>query len=314
MFALIVGFAAIYSAFSIIASWIQESIAGAVKLRSKTLISGIEAMLDDPNNQAVVDALRGQLLQQPSIAAAYDSKGRPPSYLSSNQFSLGVTGMLGAGGAIADTAAQAFAQVCNGINGMQASRLKDALTRIANQAAGDYTAFVAGIEKWFDDEMDRVSGWYRRQSQVILVFIAIAVVAFFNVDSITLFSQLRTTPLVIDASKLTDNAQGYTYVTAQVLQNIKFGWFPDPAVCSPAPPPAASSTTPPKGGPANEPALICRKLEGWDLASYIAVKLLGLAVSALALMLGAPFWFDALSRFVSVRNTGDVPKKSPAGS
>ncbi len=302
MFALIVGFAAVYSAFSIIASWIQESIAGAVKLRSNTLISGIEAMLDDPNNQAVVGALRGQLLQQPSIAAAYDNKGRPPSYLSSNQFSLAVTGMLSAGGAITTTAAQAFTQVCNGINGMQASRLKDALNRIANQAAGDYGAFVAGIEKWYDDEMDRVSGWYRRQSQVILVFIAIAVVAFFNVDSITLFSQLRSTPLVIDASRLTDNAQGYTYVTAQVLQNIKFGWFPDPAVCSPAPPPA------------NQPALICRKLEGWDLASYIAFKLLGLAVSALAIMLGAPFWFDALSRFVSVRNTGDVPKKSSTGS
>lgn len=300
MFALIVGFAAVYSAFSIIASWIQESIAGAVKLRSNTLISGIEAMLDDPNNAAVVGALRGQLLAQPSIAAAYDSKGRPPSYLSSNQFSLAVTGMLSAGSAITTTAAQAFTQVCNGINALQASRLKDALTRIANQAAGDYGAFVGGVEKWFDDEMDRVSGWYRRQSQVILVFIAIAVVAFFNVDSITLFSQLRSTPLVIDASKITDNTQGYTYVTAQVLQNIKFGWFPDSAVCTPA--------------PANEPGLICRKLDGWDLVAYIAFKLLGLAVSALAIMLGAPFWFDALGRFVSVRNTGGVPKKSSAGS
>ncbi|HEY6326651.1 MAG TPA: hypothetical protein VIW73_09105 [Candidatus Cybelea sp.] len=305
MLALIVGFAAVYSAFSIIASWIQESIAGAVKLRSKTLISGLEAMLDDPNNKAVVDALRGQLLQQPSIAAAYDSKGRPPSYISSNQFSLAVTGMLGAGGAISATAGEAFTQVSNGINGMQASRLKDALNRVANQAAGDYSAFVGGVEKWFDDEMDRVSGWYRRQSQVILVFIAIATVAFFNLDSITLFSQLRTAPLVIDASKLTDNAQGYTYVTAQVLQNIKFGWFPDPAVCPPAPPP-----TPAKPAP-----LPCHKLgDSGDWASYAFFKLLGLAVSALALMLGAPFWFDALGRFVSVRNTGDVPKKSSAGS
>src|SRR5579871_2980597 len=313
MLALIVGFAAVYSAFSIIASWIQESIAGALKLRSKTLISGIEAMLDDPNNKTVVDALRGQLLQQPSIAAAYDNKGRAPSYLSSNQFSLAVTGMLSTAGAIAATAADAFTQVCNGINGLQASRLKDALTRIANQAAGDYSAFVGGVEKWYDDEMDRVSGWYRRQSQVILVFIAIGTVAFFNVDSITLFSQLQSTPLVIDASKLTDNTQGYAYVTAQVLQNIKFGWFPDPAVCAPAPPPAVS-TAPPQPSSANSIPLLCRKLAGWDLVSYIAFKLLGLTVSALALMLGAPFWFDALGRFVSVRNSGDVPKKSSAGS
>jgi hypothetical protein len=305
MLALIIGFAAVYSAFSIIASWIQESIAGAVKLRSNTLISGIEAMLDDPKNKAVVEDLRGQLLQQPSIAAAYDSKGRPPSYLSSNQFSLGVTGMLSAGSAVATTVDQAFTQVCNGINGMQASRLKDALNRIANQAAGDYDAFVGGVEKWFNDEMDRVSGWYRRQSQIILVFIAIATVAFFNVDSITLFSQLRSTPLVLDASKLTDNGQGYTYVTAQVLQGIKFGWFPDPELCSATPAPSPAGQTP-------QP---CRKLvNNGDWAAYVGFKLLGLAVSALALMLGAPFWFDALGRFVSVRNSGDVPKKHPSAS
>ena len=117
---------------------------------------------------------------------------------------------------------------------MQASRLKDALNRIANQAAGDYNAFTMGVEKWFDDEMDRVSGWYRRQSQKILGFIAIAVVLGFNIDSITLFSQLREHPPLIDAAKLVDNAQGYAYLTTQVLENVRFGWNPDPALCMPA--------------------------------------------------------------------------------
>lgn len=311
MLAFIVGFAAVYSAFSIIASWIQESIAGAVKLRSNTLISGIEAMLDDPNNKTVVNALRARILGQPSVAAAYDNKGRPPSYLSANQFSLAVTGMLNTGSAITTTAGQAFTQVCDGINALQASRLKDALNRIANQAAGDYNAFVSGVEKWFDDEMDRVSGWYRRQSQIILAFISIAVVAFFNLDSITLFSQLRSTPLVIDAANLTDNTQGYTYLTAQVLQSIKFGWFPDSALCGPAPSPKPPAT--PNG--ANSTSITCRQLaKSEDWFSYIAFKLLGLGMSALAIMMGAPFWFDTLSRFVSVRNSGDVPKKSSSGS
>jgi hypothetical protein len=40
------------------------------------------------------------------------------------------------------------------------------------------------------------------------------------------------------------------------------------------------------------------------------VKLLGWLMTALAALFGAPFWFDTLQRFVSLRGTGDPPAEA----
>ena len=53
---------------------------------------------------------------------------------------------------------------------------------------------------------------------------------------------------------------------------------------------------------------------GWqaapdDVLEWLT-KIVGLMVTALALSLGAPFWFDALNRLVSVRDSGKSPDAS----
>jgi hypothetical protein len=42
------------------------------------------------------------------------------------------------------------------------------------------------------------------------------------------------------------------------------------------------------------------------------VKLAGWFVTALALSLGAPFWFDTLSKFINIRGTGVKPDRADA--
>jgi hypothetical protein len=39
-------------------------------------------------------------------------------------------------------------------------------------------------------------------------------------------------------------------------------------------------------------------------------KLAGLLATALAVSLGAPFWFDLLQKFLNIRTAGPVPAKS----
>jgi hypothetical protein len=41
-------------------------------------------------------------------------------------------------------------------------------------------------------------------------------------------------------------------------------------------------------------------------------KLAGLLMTGLALSLGAPFWFDVLTRFVNVRSAGTKPDRADA--
>jgi hypothetical protein len=47
----------------------------------------------------------------------------------------------------------------------------------------------------------------------------------------------------------------------------------------------------------------------WSLhyARWVFYKLFGLMISVLAVSLGAPFWFDTLSKFVNVRSSGTPP-------
>jgi hypothetical protein len=55
---------------------------------------------------------------------------------------------------------------------------------------------------------------------------------------------------------------------------------------------------------------------GWNFGSSDAsvtfwlAKLAGLAITAVALSLGAPFWFDLLSKFMKIRGTGDKPQRT----
>jgi len=45
--------------------------------------------------------------------------------------------------------------------------------------------------------------------------------------------------------------------------------------------------------------------------SWWLLKAMGLLLTAGAASLGAPFWFDVLNRFMSVRSTGKAPEEAP---
>lgn len=70
---------------------------------------------------------------------------------------------------------------------------KDTLNIITyhlNEAAGDLDVFKYRIEKWYNDTMDRVSGWYKRNTQFYLLFIGFVMAIGLNIDSIEITNYL----------------------------------------------------------------------------------------------------------------------------
>ena len=51
--------------------------------------------------------------------------------------------------------------------------------------SGEAKAFQHAAEQWFDDSMERVSGWYRCKVQLMLFVIATIVVVLLNADTLT---------------------------------------------------------------------------------------------------------------------------------
>jgi hypothetical protein len=172
-------------------------------------------------------------------------------------------------------------------------------------------AFRRNLEGWFSHAMDRVSGWYKRWTQQILLVLAILIVLISNADTVMLVQRLSQ-----------DNALRASLVAAaqDAAKSL-------PDLGSPA------GTSPDNAAPQTEDGRIQLVIEkaqslklpvGWSLdsrdpgyfrppelslnfAGWALYKLFGLLITMFAVSLGAPFWFDVLSKVVNIRGAGIPP-------
>jgi hypothetical protein len=64
--------------------------------------------------------------------------------------------------------------------------LEEALITLIDEADGNFNRALKNIEDWYDSAMDRVSGWYKRHVQLILIIVGIVVAFLINADSVNI--------------------------------------------------------------------------------------------------------------------------------
>ncbi len=69
---------------------------------------------------------------------------------------------------------------------------KPALQSLAKNAGDDVGAFRTSVEHWYDDHMDRVSGWYKRHVAKITLAVGAVLVLLLNVNALTIGRTLYT--------------------------------------------------------------------------------------------------------------------------
>src|SRR5262249_11224544 len=82
-------------------------------------------------------------------------------------------------------------------------------------------------------------------------------------------------------------------------------FFPAPQACIASP--GVYKPSPDVNKPAEYQSVVYKCQLGW----WIIPTILGWGITALAIMLGAPFWFDVLNKFMVVRSTIKPKEKSP---
>ena len=88
------------------------------------------------------------------------------------------------------------------IAGIQNPELRRALSSLFDQANHEAAKFEKALETWFNESMDRVSGWYKRWIQYWLFGLGLALAAAANVDTIHIIGALSTDPkMQLDAAK-----------------------------------------------------------------------------------------------------------------
>ena len=221
---------------------------------------------------------------------------------------------------LATRAKQGLKAINDGLAQVKAANpyLGTSLQNLWTRAGSDFTKFRKEVEDWFDREMSRVSGWYSRWAQWIMIAVAFVIVVSLNVSAVTIGKALWTDPTLrtttADAaqqivSTSTTTAPTTTTSTTVGTSNAS---TTNPATPSPttAPPPTIAPAP-----PANSQTLQGIGLPiGWNSTAwpglnwYLGLHLLGIIMVAIAASFGAPFWFDLLNRLVNLRAAGKPPR------
>jgi hypothetical protein len=208
-------------------------------------------------------------------------------------------------------------------------QVKEGLVTLIDAAGSDVAKARENIEQWFNSTMERVSGWYKRRTQLIILILGFGIAAVFNIDSIVMAGRLATDKSLRES--LVAASEEYakaSAASAAASPAVTPSASPSPASSEPSPTPAASPS-PTKAEQTFEDDY--KRLEnlglpiGWDTTEANKLlsqgvltnkrawtrKLIGLLITALAVSLGAPFWFDLLNKFMVVRSTIKPHEKSP---
>lgn len=166
--------------------------------------------------------------------------------------------------------------------------------------------FQENLEDWFNDAMDRVTGWYKRWTQAILLGFALFVVVMMNADSIMLIQSFSNdkdlrAAVAQAAQRITANQTNLDTVRETIQKEtnalqLPLGWSMDWNDARHIP-----GITEYGYDNYSKGELFRIIVGGWIL------KILGLAISIFAVSMGAPFWFDTLSKFVNLRGAGTPP-------
>jgi hypothetical protein len=317
-----VGVVFIFLLLSVFATTINELILSLFNMRGKDLLLGIQTLLDDKSATGLVQKVynHGQVFGL--FRGEFDPKkgGNLPSYIPSENFAI----------ALLNSIAQPFSEMTSGSTAIQpvstithafetaaaalaenkaTEKVGKPLVSMMGMAGNDAEKMQKSVEAWFNSGMDRISGHYKYRTQWILFWVGIVLAVSMNVDAIGIVRELSkdTTlrqSIVAAAQPTRDPVSPAVSADVPIDKRIKaakdsFDEIGDLGM--------------PIGWPQGDPKARTPKEKLAKCFNWITGRpsmLLGWLLSAIAISLGAPFWFDALNKIMVVRSTVKPREKS----
>ncbi|MEZ4986206.1 MAG: hypothetical protein R2795_14400 [Saprospiraceae bacterium] len=292
----VIGIVFVLLLLSLLATTIMELLASFFHLRGRNLTKALHNMLasTDKDEQLLKEFKKNSLFRH--LSQQYTSvKQGPPSYMDSSTFQSILFDIILKG--------EGVDKLKDKIDVLPDEDLKNVLNQLLRDADNELDKFKGNIEKWYDDVMDRASGWYKRYTQKILIGVGIFIALVFNADTFTIYQKLGNDPQTLQ--QLVNMAENYASTSNELAPNALSPNF-------------ETSLSNLQNMIEGELNTVRTPLGlGWsdaqfaEFESYEAydwlTKVLGYLVTALAISLGAPFWFDLLRKIVNIRASGAKP-------
>ncbi|MEI6330736.1 MAG: hypothetical protein WCP16_15965 [Pseudanabaena sp. ELA645] len=183
--------------------------------------------------------------------------------------------------------------------------------------------FKKEIETWFDRSMERSSGVYKRNARGFAFLIGFVLAVTLNADTFYIISRLSKDDALRNSivSTSTELVQNVESTNPNVIERVKdnvdqslseitlpIGWndnILEEQLQIPTPI-KENETLEEKQKREKEKERRKAKFFGRSVHPVV-IMIMGWLVTATAIMMGAPFWFDFLGLFINVRNTGSRP-------
>ncbi len=215
--------------------------------------------------------------------------------------------------------------------------IKRSLLYLLDQSEGSLDRFKAGVKSYYDEIMDHVTGWYKRHMQAWLLAVGLIIAMIFNANSLKVYNRLSDDPELraslvqqatqyveqnrqllydslllrldpadqLDSAQLAHRIESLNGVMDSIIRGdlerlrspLGLGWergFLQPEW----------QTDPATTHWIALPPRLYFLYAIWD-------NLFGWLITALAICLGAPFWFDLLKKLVNIRNAPRPPDEKP---
>lgn len=334
---LIIGMFFIYFVLSIICTVVLEIFANALNMRAKNLNGWVRETFntgqlgDKVLNHRLIDGLTRE--------------GRIASYIPAKNFITAVLDIVYSNREGADsknvdpyTVEQLKAAIAT--TSLLSEEAKRFILQQITDANDDLDKARKEIEEWYEQSMTRIAGGYKKQAQKYLLVIAAGITLFANADSLTLFRYLYDNPA--EAEKITLAAEQAVHDSVLYKQYLQSNANIELLVKK-----ATKDSTVNKDSLAaviDHQEEIAKGLKttdslykslkdmglplGWETEKYKnckgeeessiiwlrngenwLMKIAGLIITALALTLGAPFWFEQLNKLVNMRTSGIKPEQ-----
>ncbi|MDH5346271.1 MAG: hypothetical protein OEW13_00065 [Nitrospira sp.] len=296
-----IGLTLVYLGASLFVTVLNEYIAQTLNLRGKQLHDSLKKLISDQSVKTI-------LMQSPALRPFFDTnRNNAPSYLDPNILAQLLVGGL----ADPSVTGKTIEQVSGAIEKLPDSNLKTQLQALVRTAGSTADTLVTAVSDWINRSLTMLGEGYKRNLQKISFGIGLMVAVVFNLDTVTLTEHLYRDKGARDAMvaiglQLAEKTSKEAFekcmaLTAQkrkedascvplmglvdivqgrneLLGRLPIGWPPPEFRTQGASSPGLSDTW-----------LWTTRAVGWLL-------------TALALSLGAPFWFDLLNKLVNMRH------------
>jgi hypothetical protein len=268
------------------------------------------------------DSIGQKIISSPYVKALKKKPDGFPSKIPANAFAQSIIDIIKEGDELPENVSEIRTKIKSST--VITGEAETWVLGVLDQSYGKVENFYHGLESAYDDAMDRVKEWYTHQAKKLVFWFGLVLAIILNVDSINIVKSLwndeaKAKELAMIAGKSFDNIQqgsdGFVILDSKNKNDTLYQYT------------IATDTTTTDAVLQQKRKQLEKNLTqitatvkglpipiGWDINDlWTEIKapnafgqfsrLLGWLITAVAIYLGAPFWFDLLKNIVSVKQT-----------